>query len=249
MNSPHDIFHDDLPSYALGTLDTPDSARLERHLQECADCRKALHDYQEVMRLLPFGLPVTEPSVTARQELFRRVRNDRTRERDRTWINWWPRVRLHAVTGIAVVAVVLSAALFWTTSDENENEDTAAIVNNLRTNPDTQIVPMLGSNAAPQAVAQLFFQPGKTRAGLVVSGLPPLSNDRAYQLWFVDPNESRYDGGVFTVDADGQAVVVIDAPAAYSHGWRCGVTEEPAGGSESPTGQNVMVGTYSDYEW
>ena len=71
---------------------------------------------------------------------------------------------------------------------------------------------MLGSEAAPQAVAQLFFQPGETQAGLVVSGLPPLPENRAYQLWFVHPDETRYDGGVFNVDAGGQAMVVIDAP-------------------------------------
>jgi hypothetical protein len=44
-------------------------------------------------------------------------------------------------------------------------------------------------------------------------------------------------------------MVVIEAPADYAPGWSCGVTEEPAGGSEQPTGQNVMRGNYTDYEW
>jgi len=108
---------------------------------------------------------------------------------------------------------------------------------------------MRGSDAAPQAVAQLLFQPGDTRAGLVVSGLQPLPDERAYQLWFVRPDATRYDGGVFSVDSGGQAMVIIEAPADYAPGWNCGVTEEPAGGSEWPTGQNVLRGSYEDYDW
>ena len=218
MNTPHDDFQDNVPAYALGTLETPASAQLERHLGECAECRKALHDYQEVLRLLPLGLPIAEPSAGARHELLHRIRTDNGVSRSRSMRGWWPRVRLHALTAIVVVAIVAAGSIYWTASENNRGDDSAAIVNNLRSNPDTQIIPMLGSNSAPQAVAQLFFQPGKTRAGLVVSGLPPLEDDRAYQLWFVDPSEQRYDGGVFNVGSDGQAMVVIDAPAEYAPG-------------------------------
>lgn len=249
MSIPHDILRDDLPAYALGTLDLPASARLERHLAECAECRLLLREYEEVMRLLPLGLPRTEPSPAARRELFNRVRTDEAASKRRDAGGWWPRVRLHALTAAIVVIAVLAGALFWNLSGGDDDEDAAAIVEDLRKSPDTQIIPMLGSEAAPQAVAQLFFQPGETRAGLVVSGLPPLPDDRAYQLWFVHPDETRYDGGVFNVDAGGQAIVVIDAPADYAPGWRCGVTEEPAGGSDVPTGRNVMRGSYTDYEW
>ncbi len=249
MSIPHETLQVDLPAYALGVLEPPATTRLERHLGECAECRRLLHEYEEVMRLLPLGLPQTQPSPTSRRELFDRVRIDETASRRRSAQRWWPRIRLHALTAMVVVAIVVGSALVWTLSDEGDGEDAAAIVEDLREDEDTQIIPMLGSEAAPQAVAQLFFQPGRTRAGLVVSGLPPLPDDRDYQLWFVQPDEKRHDGGVFDVDAGGQAMVVVDAPADYAPGWRCGVTEEPAGGSEEPTGQNVMRGAYEEYEW
>jgi anti-sigma-K factor RskA len=249
MSIPHDTLRDDLPAYALGTLEPLATSRLERHLHECADCRQLLREYEEVMRLLPMGLPQTQPSPSARRELFNRVRTDEAASSRRSASGWWPRVRVHVLTAAAVVAVVLGSALFWTLTVDDDGEDAAAIVAELREDDDTQIIPMLGSEAAPQAVAQLFFQPGETQAGLVVSGLPPLPEDRAYQLWFVRPDETRYDGGVFDVDAGGQAMVVIDAPADYAPGWRCGVTEEPAGGSDQPTGTNVMLGAYEEYEW
>jgi anti-sigma-K factor RskA len=249
MSIPHETLRDDLPAYALGTLEPAATARLGRHLDECAECRQLLREYEEVMRLLPLGLPQTQPSPAARRELFNRVRTDASVVRRRAATGWWPKMRVHILTAAAVVAVVLGSALFWTLSMDDDGEDAAAIVEDLRADEDTQIISMLGSEAAPQAVAQLFFQPGETRAGLVVSGLPPLPVDRAYQLWFVHPDETRYDGGVFNVDASGQAIVAIDAPADYAPGWRCGVTEEPASGSDEPTGRSVMVGSYTDYEW
>ena len=249
MSISHEALRNELPAYALGTLEAPDSARLERHLAGCAECRQLLREYEEVNRLLPLGLPRTEPSPSARRELFNRARIDATASRRRKFHAWWPRLRLHALTATIVVVAVLVSALVWTQIDGGDSEDAAAILEDLREDSDTQVIPMLGSDAAPQAVAQLFFQPGKTQAGLVVSGLPPLPGDRAYQLWFVQPDETRHNGGVFNVDSSGQAMVIIDAPPDYAPGWRCGVTEEPAGGSDAPTGQNVMLGNYEDYDW
>ncbi|HEX5166587.1 MAG TPA: anti-sigma factor [Thermomicrobiales bacterium] len=248
MSIPHETYQDDLPSYALGTLEPPATTRLERHLGECADCRRLLVEYEEVMRLLPLGLPRSEPSPAARRELFNRVRTDTAATR-RGADGWWPRFRLPALATVAIIVAIVVGALFSSLGNHDEANNAAAVVAELQESPDTQIIPMLGSDAAPDAVAQLFFQPGETTAGLVVSGLPPLPDDRAYQLWFVQPDETRHDGGVFDVDSSGQAIVVIEAPADYAPGWRCGVTEEPAGGSEAPTGQNVMRGDYTDHEW
>jgi len=249
MSVPHDMLRDDLPAYALGTLDPQASARLQRHLSECDECVQVLREYEDVMRLLPFGLPHAEPSPAARRELLRRVRTDQASSQRRVGAGWWPHVRLHALTALVVVAAVIGGALFWSLSGGDDGDDAAETVADLRTDSETQIIPLLGSVAAPRAVAQLFFQPGEMRAGLVVSGLPPLPDDRTYQLWFVQPDETRHDGGIFDVDTDGQAIVAIAAPADYAPGWTCGVTEEPAGGSISPTGQNVLRGSYEDYDW
>jgi anti-sigma-K factor RskA len=249
MSIPHETFQSDLPAYALGALEPELTARMERHLTECDECRRVLREYEEVVLLLPLGLPRTEPSPSARRELFNRVRLDRSAVNAVSWRGWWPRMRRHVLTAAVVAAIVVGAGLYWESTNDTDTNDAAAMIEDLRQDDATAIVSMRGSENAPQAVAQLLFQPGQTRAGLVVSGLPPLPDDRAYQLWFVDPNETRHAGDVFNVDESGQAMVAIDAPADYSPGWRCGVTEEPASGSEWPTGQNVLLGSYEDYEW
>jgi len=248
MSIPHDAFQDDLAAFALGALDDEATARLKQHLSTCAECRERLHEYEEITRLLPLGLPRTEPSPTSRRELLARVRRVEKAERQGNTRGWWPKMRRHLLTAAAVVAIVFAAAIYWESTNDN-GIDAAETVAMLRDDADTEIVSMRGSPDAPQAVAQLFFQPGRTRAGLVVSGLPPLPDHMQYQLWFVDPDDTRYDGGMFDVDDSGQAMVVINAPADYSYGWRCGVTEEPAGGSDVPTGRNVLIGSYEEYEW
>jgi anti-sigma-K factor RskA len=249
MSIPHETFQDDLPAYALGVLEPELSVRMERHLSACDECRGRLREYEEVVRLLPLGLPRAEPSPSARRELFNRVRRDDATSSNAGWHNWWPRMRRHVLTAAAVVAIVFGAGLYWESTNDSGSNEAAETIADLRQDESTQIISMRGSENAPQAVAQLLFQPGQTRAGLVVSGLPPLPEDRAYQLWFVDPTKTRHNGGVFNVDDSGQAMVAIDAPADYSPGWQCGVTEEPASGSESPTGQNVLLGSYEEYDW
>lgn len=248
MSIPHDTVRDDLRAYALGTLDPTASERMEQHLHDCVDCRELMREYEEVMRLLPLGLPPTEPSIASRRELVHRLRHDGSPSARSSTGHWWVRPRLQTLAAVVLAFAVVASALAWSQTDDDA-PNASAIVEGLRKNPDTQIVSMRGSEDAPQAVAQLFFQPGTTQAGLVVSGLPPLPDDRVYQLWFVHPDETRYDAGTFSVDQDGQAIIAIDAPAQYGYGWSCAVTEEPAGGSDWPTGRNVLRGSYEDYDW
>jgi anti-sigma-K factor RskA len=80
------------------------------------------------------------------------------------------------------------------------------------------------------------------RAQLSVAGLPALPPDQQYQLWFIQPDQMRVSGGVFRVTAAGTAVVDILLPADYRTYQRVGITVEPAGGSPTPTGPNVLMG-------
>lgn len=247
MSDLHSTMRDDLPAYVLGSLDEETSARVEQHLQECDECQTLVYEYGEVLRLLPLGLPMAEPTRAARRELFNRLHRDSPDTKQRPATRWWPRLRLQALTAILVLGIVAAGAFFI--SQGGDEPDAAAIVENLRASSETRIVPMSGSGAASGAVAQLLFQPGKTRAGLVVSGLPLLGPDRAYQLWFVTPEDQSIDGGVFNVGAGGQAMVVVNAPADYVSGWECGITEEPAGGSDRPTGEHILTGSYANDGW
>lgn len=64
------------------------------------------------------------------------------------------------------------------------------------------------------------------------AGLPVLTDDLTYQLWLVG-DDGATSVGVFRPDADGS--VAERFAEVNPSGFVLGVTEEPAGGSESPT--------------
>lgn len=76
------------------------------------------------------------------------------------------------------------------------------------------------------------------RAALTFSGVSELSDDQAYQLWFINESGAA-SAGTFTVDSSSATSVVLDG--ALSRGDAIGVTVEPAGGSEQPTTEPVVV--------
>ena len=70
--------------------------------------------------------------------------------------------------------------------------------------------------------------------------MPKLEANQVYQVWLVKADDTRENGGTFTVDERGNASVVIRAPANFSTYKSVGVTTEPAGGSPGPTTPRVV---------
>lgn len=245
----HDALRDDLAGYALGALSTAEASHVEAHLAGCSECQAILAEYAIVLNLLPHGLPISQPSPESRRALLERAHEvSQAQTPART-----PRVvPLRVVAAVAACLLVIFAAtsaafLAWGSgrSDRNDaQDDPAMLLAQLRQRPGVQMLAMVGSEAAPAAVGQIVVDPGDTRAALLVSGLPPLTQEQVYQFWFVQPDEQRISGAIFTVDTNGAAIVEIKAPEEFSRDWRCGVTEEPAGGSSEPTGRNVLAASY-----
>jgi anti-sigma-K factor RskA len=70
--------------------------------------------------------------------------------------------------------------------------------------------------------------------------MPKLEANQVYQVWLVKADDTRDNGGTFTVDERGNASVVIRAPADFSTYKAVGVTAEPTGGSPAPTTPRVV---------
>ncbi|WP_430647679.1 anti-sigma factor domain-containing protein [Agromyces sp. GXS1127] len=69
------------------------------------------------------------------------------------------------------------------------------------------------------------------------SGLPEVGADSTYELWYIDASGAT-PAGTFDPD-DGAAYVVLDGQ--FRPGVIVGMTVEPAGGSEAPTTEPVVV--------
>lgn len=87
---------------------------------------------------------------------------------------------------------------------------------------------------------------GATDASLGMTGLPEAGEGRAYQLWFLDLDESGTPVGAprpsvtFDVGADGTAFVQ-DVPVGQPFD-AVAITNEPADGSETPSPPILMLG-------
>jgi len=98
---------------------------------------------------------------------------------------------------------------------------------------------ILAGTGQPRASARLFVAVDGG-GHLAISGLTPLPRERIYQLWFIGAGASAVTGATFGVDAHGLAWVKASVPASLDNVRAIAVTEEPAPGSGSPTGQHLL---------
>jgi len=98
-----------------------------------------------------------------------------------------------------------------------------------------------GTEAQPNASASLFIRPETNEVLLVISELAPLSAEQIYQLWLIDGQP--ISAGLVELTPDGTGIFKVDLTTVTADFAAVGISIEPAGGSEQPTGDIVL---YSD---
>lgn len=248
LSADHALIQEELAAYALDSLDPDTTARIDHHLRQCAHCREIVREYEAVKDLLPFGLPLAQPSPGGRSALLRRLEAGKAHRR--SWpgrparLRWpWSAVRPRLGTiGLAVTLILILAAGFgfwW----QRSAGDPASTIQQLRARPDVQVVNLIGSKSTPSAGGQLLFTSDLSQAAVAVSGLPSLPPNRTYQVWFDRPDQSWASGGIFRVNSQGNGEVRVRFPTALAAYRGCWITEEPQAGSTAPTGPLVLSTT------
>ena len=99
----------------------------------------------------------------------------------------------------------------------------------------------IGDNTGenPEARATLTVAPEADRAIFVTDNLRQLSADQTYQLWIIR-GDQPLSAGVFEVDENGRVILNVD-PALAATFDAVGVSIEPAGGSETPTPDQIIL--------
>jgi hypothetical protein len=87
--------------------------------------------------------------------------------------------------------------------------------------------------------ATLVWSNSLGRSAVVVDGLAQLPDDKVYEAWYIDADGAA-PAGTFTAAGDGTSWHVL--AGAMSPGDTIGVTVEPAGGSQAPTTDPILVG-------
>ena len=252
-----------LPFYALDALTDEERELVEKYLAEHPEARQQVEEMSRAASALPFGVSPVEPSKLAKQALMARVNADadaRVRppietprgpaRRVNSFENLFRALSL-ATAAIAIVwAMFLNAQVAQLQNEvsslnerlEAQSKSIDQIIANLpQTNQENVItVSLKGTEVQPQAQGQLIADPDSQAAVLVISGLPKLEPGKTYQVWLIDGG-APVSAGLLSVDENGQGVFIVNSDESIGSFNALGISVEPDGGSQQPTGDIVVL--------
>ena len=257
-----------LPLLALNALDVDERDVVDDHLAGCSACLEELAGYTETAAAVALALPQSDPSPAVKSRVLSDARRTRIQPvgagRGRipappmTGARAASRWRVSLSSLVASVALVLAAgSTLWAMNLRAELDEQNARIATLsvRANnyarvtavlqaADTQIRVLESPSGAPDTFGRVYIDPETSEGMLMVRNLPRLPQGRVYQLWVAGADGTRESAGLLTwTDQAGNGYTLIQCPQKLSR-WRWfNVTEEPAGGSQTPTGNRVLGGT------
>lgn len=146
---------------------------------------------------------------------------------------------------VGVAAVAAAIAIFFgggvaitgvLTPTNNPSEQEAAAVAAIRAANDMQQKVVEDPEAGTSAT--VMWSGELAQAALIVNGMPKLDDDQDYELWYIGDDGPRA-AGTFEVDDKGAATKVLEGDMRA--GDVIGVTIEPEGGSDTPSGDPIMA--------
>ena len=249
-----------LPFYVLDALSQEEREVVESYLAQHPEARVQVQDLQAGAAAVPYGVSPVEPPAHVKEALMERVISDANapapsearaarQPARRAWrFDDLFRVFSLGAAALAIVwAFLLNGQVARLQSEistlnervEAQSQSLMQLINSLPQN-NVVTVSLKGTEAQPGAQGQLIADPKEQSAVLVITGLPPLEPGRTYQVWLIEGGVP-VSAGLLTVDETGQGVFVVDSDQAIGSFNALGISVEPEGGSEQPTGEIVVL--------
>jgi len=234
-----------LAAYALEALEVEEKLKVEAHLESCAVCQRAFNDYLAVSEGLMAALPPKEPPARIRAILLAQTaRNLSIPSWIERWQTWLPQVVAFSALAAVLVLVIFNINLLRRTNQILELQEEMAQQNQayqtafaLLSYPDSQVA-VIDDGVV---YGTLVYDPDGQIAVLNIWGLETLPDGQDYQVWLIEPDQTRINGGVFKSSDQSEYVsFVIESPTSFESFIGFGVTIEPAGGSPGPTGPRIF---------
>ncbi|MFC5176427.1 anti-sigma factor [Nocardioides taihuensis] len=242
MNTPIDL-HALTGAYAVDALDELERARFEQHLAGCTDCRAEVDSLREATALLA-EITATEPSARLRDRVLADIATVRPLPPEAPPVTATAttaaprRARFRPaalVAAAAAVVVVAAGAAVWEPwQDETSQAPVLSAVDRVLQAQDAERYVQRFPDGSK---AVLVRSKSLNQAVLETSDMAPPPEGKVYELWLDHEGVGMVPAGLMPVDPD--AVVVLEGDPATATG--AGITVEPAGGSEKPTGETVAL--------
>jgi anti-sigma-K factor RskA len=254
--SVHEQFAEELALYALGCLEGDEKTSLEKHLEECASCRRELEQLRGDAALLALSASGPKPPARAQTRLMDAIAQEPPGQKAE---NRRPRPQRWAALGwAAAAAMIVVVAVLWNQNVRLQSSVTVLqglseqqrlelgqarrVVNTLMAQDAMHIDVMpVGQKALPPQGKAIY---SRQQNGLifVASNLLPLPAQKAYELWIIPTQGAPIPAGVFKPDAHGGAMVINPPIPAGVEAKAFAITIEPEQGSTTPTMPIVMLG-------
>ncbi|MFF7307556.1 anti-sigma factor domain-containing protein [Streptomyces sp. NPDC008137] len=230
-------------AYVLHALPAGERAAFEEHLAGCAPCRAEVD--QLSVAAVGMGAAETEtPSADLRRRVLERIaavpqdrslaaESRRRRRRERG-------LRLALAASLAAAAALGGIALWQSSEADSEREQSAEERAEYRQLADVLTAPdatLSTQELSRGGTASVVASRAESRAAVFSAGLPPLTGDRIYQLWYAQSGRYR-PAGLLSTEGGGHADVL---QGRLGGATAVCVTVEPAGGSRQPTTRPVGV--------
>lgn len=238
----HEDYKEMIPARALSALDAAEAQALNEHLENCAECRRKLGEWQATAAALALGTNPAEPSPKVRERILDEVRKDLSESNvvpfRSTSRNLWGSFGSLGAMAAAVLFTVLIVGIvvLWRQNNaiRSQTEQSREFVQ-LVTSPGARVAELKSSAVGGGAIATVAYD-SNGRAILMASKLPSLPQGKAYQLWFIVGNKPPMPGKTFAPNSNGEGVLKEQMPREALDAPVFAVTVEPAGGVPAPTG-------------
>jgi anti-sigma-K factor RskA len=214
-----DRFEGLLVSYLLGELTVEEELELERHLEECPECRHELSRVQRTHDRLR-QLATYEPPTELEERMLARVRGETPARPSGGW-------RLWVSAAALVVVVVLGIGILRAILGDSPNA-----------------VPLTSTAVAPEAGGRVRVeeQGENFQVELEVWKMPDLEEDEYYEMWYYAEDGDRISCGAFRTGPEGRTTVNLTAPSTARDYPEIEITREPDDGNPEASGEEVLEG-------
>jgi anti-sigma-K factor RskA len=216
MSGTHDCGAD-AAAYALGALEPDEAARFRTHIEECVVCRDELAAFQRVAGALPMAAPQFPAPRGLRRKVLKQVRADTRAATSARAVARRPSQWIRpawAGTLVGAFAVVSAVVIAFTGGSS--------------------------TRVYSASVGHAQLRVSDSHAELIVNRLPQPASGDIYEVWLERSGGApQRTNALFSVTHGGAADVGVPGDL---HGVSTVlVTEEPAGGSPTPTSPAVIV--------
>ena len=240
MQDEHSLLRENLPAYALGALDPEDIAALEAHLQTCESCRTELAKYRAISEDLLMATPPRMPSAALRKKLQSQLPSAQKRSRPRfAWS--FGQLAMGGALALLLIMSVFSFAQMRAIQNQQasllQQFKTSQFALSMLAYPGTRSLPIVAANFS----GSVLIDTEHNTAAVITWRLPELPSNQTYQVWLIEPDGRRVSAGIFRPQPDSTyTTTAVFSKEPLDQFVGIGVTIEPSGGSDQPTGPRVF---------